>query len=281
MFVQVLCLAKAASLVRLGTIAIDGTKVQGNASRHKAMSYGYMTQEVARLRAEMDELLKQARDVDAEEDAVLGARRGDELPEELRRQQDRLATIEAAMKRLEAEARAAADADGSVARKPKPSGDAPGRSVVVGTGPIMDSPAEKAQTNFTEPDVDHEDRRQGFGLLWQRPASVDDGCQIILACDVTAECDDKQQAEPMAQATRGQLDQAGIAPGADEAGERPLIPAALDTGYFSGPAVEAWSVRVSIRTSRRSGNGTTVRPRPRRRSRLRRPRRPKRRCRRS
>src|SRR5271165_2715591 len=60
-----------------------------------------------------------------------------------------------------------------------------------------------------------------------------------LACDVTAECNDKQQAEPMAQATRGQLDQAGIAPGADEAGERPLIPAALDTGYFSGPAVEA------------------------------------------
>ena len=110
-FVQVLCLAKAAGLVRLGTIAIDGTKVQGNASRHKAMSYGYMTQEVARLRAEINELLKQARDVDAEEDAVLGARRGDELPEELRRRQDRLATIEAAMKRLEAEARAAADAE--------------------------------------------------------------------------------------------------------------------------------------------------------------------------
>src|ERR1700674_2220545 len=110
-FVQVLCLAKAAGLVRLGTIAIDGTKVQGNASRHKAMSYGYMTQEVARLRVEINELLKQARDVDTEEDAVLGARRGDELTEELRRRQDRLATLEAAMKRLEAEARAAADAE--------------------------------------------------------------------------------------------------------------------------------------------------------------------------
>ena len=60
-----------------------------------------MTQEVARLRAEINELLKQARDVDAEEDAVLGARCGDELPEELRRRQDRLATIEMAMKRLE------------------------------------------------------------------------------------------------------------------------------------------------------------------------------------
>ncbi len=110
-FVQVLRLARQAGLVRLGTIAVDGTKVQGNASRHKAMSYGYMTQEVARLRAEIDQLLKQAQDVDAQDDAALGTRGGDELPEELRRRQDRLATIEAAMKRLEAEARAAADAE--------------------------------------------------------------------------------------------------------------------------------------------------------------------------
>src|SRR5271166_3378184 len=108
-FVQVLRLAKAAGLVRLGTIAIDGTKVQGNASRHKAMSYGYMTKEVDRLRAEIDQLLKQAQDVDAQDDAALGTRRGDELPEELRRRQDRLATIAAAMKRLEAEARAEAE----------------------------------------------------------------------------------------------------------------------------------------------------------------------------
>ena len=78
-FVQVLRLAKAAGLVRLGTIAVDGTKVQGNASRHKAMSYGYMTKEVVRLRAEIDELLKQAQDVDAEDDAVLGAQRGDRV----------------------------------------------------------------------------------------------------------------------------------------------------------------------------------------------------------
>jgi len=75
------------------------------------MSYGYMTKEVDRLRAEIDELLKQAQDVDAQDDAALGARRGDELPEDLRRRQDRLATIEAAMKRLEAEARAEAEAE--------------------------------------------------------------------------------------------------------------------------------------------------------------------------
>ncbi|MGZ3382243.1 MAG: transposase, partial [Isosphaeraceae bacterium] len=233
-FVQVLCLAKAAGLVRLGTIAIDGTKVQGNASRHKAMSYGYMTQEVARLRVEINELLKQARDVDAEEDAVLGARRGDELPEELRRRQDRLATIEAAMKRLEAEARAAADAERqrreeAEAQRQRTGTKRRGRA----PGPIVDTPAEKAQTNFTEPDLSiMKTANKGWDCCGNAQASVDDGCQIILACDVTAECNDKQQAEPMAQATRGQLDQAGIAPGADEAGERPLIPAALDTGYF-------------------------------------------------
>src|SRR5215208_3553026 len=75
-FVQVLRLAQAAGLVRLGTIAVDGTKVQGNASRHKAMSYGYMTKEVVRLRAEIDALLRQAQDVDAQDDAALGTRRG-------------------------------------------------------------------------------------------------------------------------------------------------------------------------------------------------------------
>src|SRR3954470_19029519 len=110
-FVQVLRLARAAGLVRLGTIAVDGTKVQGNASRHKAMSYGYMTQEVDRLRAEIKELLKQAEDVDTQDDAALGARRGDELPEELRRRQDRLTVIAEAMRRLEAEAKAAAEAE--------------------------------------------------------------------------------------------------------------------------------------------------------------------------
>ena len=72
-FVQVLRLAQAAGLVRLGTIAVDGTKFQGNASRHKAMSYGYMKKEEVRLRGEIEALLKQAETVDAQDDAVLGS----------------------------------------------------------------------------------------------------------------------------------------------------------------------------------------------------------------
>jgi transposase len=240
-FVQVLRLAKAAGLVRLGTIAVDGTKVQGNASRHKAMSYGYMTQEVARLRAEIDQLLKQAQDVDAQDDAALGTRRGGELPEELRRRQDRLATIAAAMKRLEAEARAEGDAERqgreeAEAQRQRTGTKRRGRL----PGPIVETPTAKAQTNFTEPELSiMKTANKGWDCCGNAQVSVDDGCQIILACDVTAECNDKQQAEPMAQATRDQLDQAGIAPAADESGARPPIPAALDTGYFSGPAVAA------------------------------------------
>src|SRR5271166_3210159 len=211
-FVQVLLLAKAAGLVRLGTIAVDGTKVQGNASRHKAMSYGYMTQEVGRLRAEIQELLQQARDVDAQDDAALGSRRGDELPEELRRRED----PEAQRQRTGTKRR----------------GRAP--------GPIVETPAEKAQINFTEPELSiMKTANKGWDCCGNAQASVADGCQIILACEVTAECNDKRQAEPMAQATRGQLDQAGMAPAADETGDRPLIPAVLDTGYFSESAVAA------------------------------------------
>jgi transposase len=240
-FVQVLRLAHAAGLVRLGTIAVDGTKVQGNASRHKAMSYGYMTKEVVRLRAEIQALLTQAQDVDAQDDAVLGTRRGDELPEELRRREDRLATIEAAMKRLEAEAQAAAEVErqqraDAEAERQRTGKKRRGRE----PGPIVETPAEKAQTNFTDPEVSiMRTANKGWEYCGNAQASVDDACQIILACDVTDQCNDKQQAAPMAQATRAELEAAGLAPAADETGVRPLIPAALDTGYFSEAAVAA------------------------------------------
>jgi transposase len=240
-FVQVLRLAQAAGLVRLGTIAVDGTKMQGNASRHKAMSYGYMTQEVGRLRAEIDALLKQARDVDAADEAALGTRRGDELPEELRRREDRLATIEAAMRRLEAEAKAVAETErqrraADEAERQRTGTKRRGRE----PGPIVETPADKAQTNFTDPELSiMKMANKGWEYCGNAQASVDGACQIILACDVTDQCNDKQQAAPMAEATRAQLDQAGIAPAVEETGAQPLIPAALDTGYFSEAAVAA------------------------------------------
>ena len=83
-------------MVKLGNLALDGSKFRAHASRHKAMSYGYMKKEVERLQAEVAALLQQAEQIDAEQDAMLGSRRGDELPAELKRRQERLQAIEAA-----------------------------------------------------------------------------------------------------------------------------------------------------------------------------------------
>jgi transposase len=109
--VQVLRRAGEAGMVQLGNLATDGTKIQGNASRHNAMRYGSMHTEVDRLREDIEALVTQAYQQDAQDDAALGSRRGDALPAELARREARLATIEAAMRRLEARAKADADAE--------------------------------------------------------------------------------------------------------------------------------------------------------------------------
>lgn len=102
---QVFKLCQWAGLVKLGHIALDGTKVKANASKHKAMSYGRMVTEEARLQAEVARLLAQAEAADARDDAAYGpTRRGDELPAELARREHRLQTIRAAKAVLEQEA---------------------------------------------------------------------------------------------------------------------------------------------------------------------------------
>src|SRR5437870_5816725 len=148
-FTEVLRLAKAAGLIKLGNIAMDGTKLQGNASRHKAMSYGYMNKEEQRLRAEIDALLQQAQTLDATEEAALGSRRGDELPDELRRREDRLAVIGAAKQRLEEQARAEAEAERQRRQEAEAERERTGRKRRgKEPGPIQETPDAKAQTNF-------------------------------------------------------------------------------------------------------------------------------------
>jgi hypothetical protein len=153
-FVQVLRVAGEAGLVQWGNIATDGTKIQGNASRHKAMSYGYMRKEADRWREDIEALVTQAHQQDAEDDAALGSRRGDELPAELAHREDRLATIEAAMRRLEARAKAQADeerqrrAAAEAARQrtgQKRRGKAPKE--------VDETPEDKAQMSFTDPEL--------------------------------------------------------------------------------------------------------------------------------
>src|SRR6476660_2662113 len=111
LFVQVLRLAEKAGLVKLGHVALDGTKIKANASKHKAMSYDRMKKREAELEAEVDRWLKAAEAADAEEDKLYGDQRGDEMPDWVADKQKRLEKIREAKAALEAEAKAAAEAE--------------------------------------------------------------------------------------------------------------------------------------------------------------------------
>lgn len=237
-FSEVLRLAAAAGLIKLGNIAIDGTKIQGNASRHKAMSYGYMNKEEQRLRAEIDALLQQAQAQDATEEAALGSRRGDELPDELRRREDRLAVIQAAKQRLEEQARAEAEAERQRRQEAEAERQRTGQKRRgKEPGPIQETPDDKAQSNFTDPELKMmKASNKGWDYCGNAQASVDGACQIIVACDVTDAANDKQQAVPLAQATWDNLAEAGLTPPTDAAGQEQKIPATLDSGYYSEAA---------------------------------------------
>lgn len=188
LFVQALRLCRKAKLVGLGTLAVDGTKLRANASRHKAMSYERMVtkeaqleREIAALRANVDALLADAERVDAEEDARFGPdRRGDELPEELQRREQRLATIRDAKQALEAEAfkretarRAELAAQGKKPRKPSD-----------GRDPFKPKPT--AQRNFTDPESKIMKTSDGaFHQCFNGQAIVDSVAQVIVTCELS------------------------------------------------------------------------------------------------
>jgi transposase len=240
-FVQVLRIAGEAGMVKLGNIATDGTKLQGNASRHKAMSYGYMRQEADRLREDIEALVTRASQQDAEDDAALGSRRGDELPAELARREARLTTIEAAMQRLEARAKADAEAERTRRAEAEAERQRTGKTRR-GKAPqeVDETPADKAQMSFTDPELGiMQTNNKGWEYCGNAQVSVDESYQIIVACDVTAEANDKQQAVPMAQLTVAQLEQAGIKPPKDATGAAQKIPATYDSGYYSETAAAA------------------------------------------
>lgn len=240
-FVQVLRIAGESGLVKLGNVSTDGTKVQGNASRHKAMSYGYMKKEVERLREEIEALVTQAYQQDAQDDAALGSRRGDELPAELSRREDRLATIEAAMKRLEAQAKADAEAERQRRAKAEAERQRTGTKRR-GRAPkeVDETPGDKAQMSFTDPELKiMQSTNKGWDYCGNAQASVDGAHQIIVACDVTVEANDKQQAFPMAELTVAYLEQAAIERPKDAEGVAQKIPATYDSGYYSETAAQA------------------------------------------
>ena len=219
--------------MKWGNVSTDGTKIQGNASRHKAMSSGYMQKEVARLREEIETLVPQAYWQDEAEDAALGSRRGDALPEELSRRATRLATIEEAMRRLEEHAKREADEEvqrraEAEAERQRKGEKRRGRE----PKPVEESPDDKAQMSFTDAELHiMRTNNKGWDYCGNAQASVDEACQIILACDVTDETNDKKPAAPMAQATLETLEQAGMERPTDDRGEPKAIVATLDNGY--------------------------------------------------
>jgi len=229
LFVQALRLCKQAKLVGLGTLALDGTKLRANASRHKAMSYERMVKaeaqleaEIGALRANVRALLEEAEAVDAEEDERYGPDcRGDELPEELQRREQRLARIREAKQVLEAEA---AEREAARRAELEAQGKTPGRPR---GGRDAYAPKPSAQRNFTDPDSKIMKTSDGaYHQCYNGQAIVDATAQVVVACELSAEAPDARQLEPALDQLADNLEAIGAE-----------LPAAAtltaDAGYFS------------------------------------------------
>jgi len=195
LFVQILRLCQEAGLVKLGHVALDGTKIKANASKHKAMSYGKMKKKKEELEEEIDELLKNAEAVDKEEDKKYGkGKKGWDLPDELKRRETRLEKIKAAMSALEEEAeqQAAEKQKAKEAREKSKNGSA-------SQSPPAALPSDKAQRNFTDPDsrIMKVSSTNSFEQCYNGQAIVDDSSQVIVAAGLSQHANDVEEVEPI------------------------------------------------------------------------------------
>jgi transposase len=188
LFQQMLRLTLETGTMKLGRVALDGSKVKGNANKHKAMSYGRMKETEKRLREEVRQLLNQAEAADKEEDSRYGRdRRGDELPEELQRRETRIARIREAKQALEERAREQAKSEG------KDPEEAP--------------PTKKEQYNFTDPESRILKGPDGFLQGYNTQIAVEPVFQLIVGQRVTQAANDKQQMVPLIEAIEEQCGQ--------------------------------------------------------------------------
>ena len=221
LFKQVLELAEKAGLVKLGHVALDGTKIKANASKHKAMSYARMKKREAELQAEVDRWFQAAEAADAEEDKLHGARRGDEMPDWVSNKQKRLAKIRQAKAELEAEAKAVAEEEmrrrvaaeeERLAQGRKKNGRTP--------APPKAEPEGKTQRNFTDPESRILKTKDGYIQGYNAQAAVDAGAQIIVAHGLTQSMSDQDQLVPLIDEIKANL------------GRKPKE-ASADAGYCS------------------------------------------------
>jgi transposase len=186
-FRQVVKLAREMKLLQMGTLAIDGTKVRANASKHKAMSYGRMKEEEEKLKEEIAELLRRAQAVDEAEDEQYGAeRRGDELPEELQRREERQKEEDRAAGRNEN--------DGGWASGVRPQGGRSRHHREFG------EVAEKKQENFTDPESRIMKTQDGFQQCYNGQIAVEGESRLIVAAEVTQNGADNECLVPLTEA---------------------------------------------------------------------------------
>jgi transposase len=221
LFVQVLQLAEKAGLVKLGHVALDGTKIKANASKHKAMSYERMKKREAELQAEVDRWLEAAEAADAQEDKLYGDKRGDEMPDWVADKQKRLERIRQAKAELEAEAKAAAEEEMRRREQAEKKRIAEGRKKNGKTpAPPKAEPEGKAQRNFTDADSRILLTKDGYIQGYNAQAAVDAQAQIIVAHGLTAGMSDHGQLVPLIDAIE------------DNLGRKPKE-ASADAGYCS------------------------------------------------
>ena len=191
LFEQVLQMALEAGAMKLGRVSLDGTKIKANASKHKAMSYGRMKEKQQQLKEEVKQLMAAAEAADAEEDAIHGRdRRGNELPDELRRRASRLAKIKQAKKVLEQRARDKAKAEAKSEEEVKAA-----------------QPENKDQYNFTDPESRIMPGADGIVQAYNAQAAVEPTMQLIVGQLVTQASNDKQQMQPLVEAIGKQSQQ--------------------------------------------------------------------------
>lgn len=232
LFVQVLKLCEAAGLAKLGHVALDGTKIKANASKHKAMSYQRMKQREMELQAEVTKILADAETADAAEDAKFGPdKSGDELPKWATDKVQRLARIKEAKAALEADARAMAEEERRIEAEKEKQRQAEGRKKPgVPAAPPSDEPDPKAQRNFTDSESRIMKTKDGYIQGYNAQAAVDAGSQVIVAHGLTQNGSDQGQLVPMIDAIEKNL------------GRKPKQ-ASADNGYCSEPNLTALAER--------------------------------------
>jgi IS5 family transposase len=234
LFVQVLQLCERAGLVKLGHVAVDGTKIKANASKYQSLSYENMKNEEQQLAREVARLLGEAQQIDDEEDKLYGkGKRGDELPEELRDRETRLAKIRALKAELEEEAKTAAAQRQAEKEKPTSIRSRKWRRKweVSEEGGIVPMPNTKR--NLTDPDsrIMKDGATKAFHQAYNIQVGVDEQAQIIVGTKVVQSGADQEQLIPLLREVEKNL------------GRMPQQVSA-DAGYYSKAAITHEAIRA-------------------------------------